>query len=322
MSKQQLVAVTRRMPKACEDRLAGLFAVRLGNDEIVSYSAADIARHADGADAIIVWPTEAINAAAIAALPKSVRVISAMSVGYEHIDIAAAKQHGFRVTNTPDVLTDATADVAMLLILAATRRAHEGERMVREDRWKGLRPTSFLGRQITGKRLGIVGMGRIGMATAVRAKAFRMRILYHNRKPTADADALGAVFVEKLEDLLAQSDVLSLHCPLSAETKNLLNAKTIAALPDGAFVVNTARGGLIDDNALIAALQSGKLAGAGLDVYAGEPNIDPRYRLLQNVFLTPHIGSGTVETRTAMGMLAIDSVEAILNGREPPHAVV
>ena len=322
MSKQKLVAVTRRMPKACEDRLAGLFAVRFGNDEIASYSADDIARHADGADAIIVWPTEAVNAAAIAALPKSVKVISAMSVGYEHIDVAAAKLHGFRVTNTPDVLTDATADVAMLLILGATRRASEGERMVREDQWKGLRPTSFLGRQITGKRLGIVGMGRIGVATAVRAKAFGMRILYHNRKPSPDADALGAVFVEKLDDLLAQSDVLSLHCPLSAETKNLLNEKTIALLPDGAFVVNTARGGLIDDSALIAALQSGKLAGAGLDVYAGEPKIDPRYRSLQNAFFTPHIGSGTVETRTAMGMLAIDNVEAILNGREPPHSVV
>ena len=322
MNKQQLVAVTRRMPKACEDRLAGLFAVRLGNDEITSYSADDIARHADGADAIIVWPTEAMNAAAIAALPKSVRVISAMSVGYEHIDVAAAKQHGFRVTNTPDVLTDATADVAMLLILGATRRASEGERMVREDQWKGLRPTSFLGRQITGKRLGVVGMGRIGAATALRAKAFGMRILYHNRKPAPEADALGAVFVAKLDDLLAQSDVLSLHCPLSAETKNLLNERTIALLPDGAFVVNTARGGLIDDGALIAALQSGKLAGAGLDVFAGEPKIDPRYRAVQNVFFTPHIGSGTVETRTAMGMLAIDNVEAILAGREPPHAVV
>ncbi len=321
MSKQQLVAVTRRMPKACEDRLAARYAVRLGNDEI-TFSVDDIVRHADGADAIIVWPTEAMNAAAIAALPKNVKVISAMSVGYEHIDLAAAKQHGFRVTNTPDVLTDATADAAMLHILGATRRASEGDRMVREDRWKGLRPTSFLGTQITGKRLGIVGMGRIGVATAVRAKAFGMRILYHNRKPTPEANALGAVFVETLEGLLAQSDVLSLHCPLSAETKNLLDAKTIALLPDGAFVVNTARGGLIDDNALIAALQSGKLAGAGLDVYAGEPKIDPRYRLLQNAFLTPHIGSGTIETRTAMGMLAIDNVEAILDGRPPPHAVV
>ena len=322
MSKQQLVAVTRRMPKACEDRLAGLFAVRLGNDEVASYSAEDIARHADGAEAIIVWPTEAMNAGAIAALPKSVKVISAMSVGYEHIDLAAAKQHGFRVTNTPDVLTDATADAAMLLILGATRRAGEADRMVREDRWKGLRPTRFLGTQITHKRLGIVGMGRIGVATALRAKAFGMKILYHNRKPSSEADALGAVFVDKLEDLLAQSDVLSLHCPLSPETKNLLNAKSIALLPDGAFVVNTARGGLIDDNALIAALQSGKLSGAGLDVFAGEPNIDPRYRLLENTFLTPHIGSGTIETRTAMGMLAIDNVEAILDGREPPHAVV
>jgi len=156
----------------------------------------------------------------------------------------------------------------------------------------------------------------------VRAKAFGMRVLYHNRKPVPDTAALGAVFVDTLEELLAQSNVLSLHCPLTTETKNLLNARTIGLLPEGAFVVNTARGGLVDDNALIAALQSGKLAGAGLDVYVGEPKIDPRYRLLQNAFLMPHIGSGTIETRTAMGMLAIDNVAAVLEGREPPHAVV
>jgi len=321
MSTQPLIAVTRRLPQPCEDRLAAHYAVRLGDDEM-KFSVNDIARHADGADALIVAPTEAMTAAAIAALPKSVKVISAISVGYEHIDLAAAKHRGLRVTNTPDVLTDATADVAMLLILGATRRAGEGERMVREDCWKGLRPARFLGTQITGKTLGIVGMGRIGAATAVRAKAFGMRVLYHNRKPVPDTAALGAVFVDTLEELLAQSNVLSLHCPLTAETKNLLNARTIGLLPEGAFVVNTARGGLVDDNALIAALQSGKLAGAGLDVYVGEPKIDPRYRLLQNAFLMPHIGSGTIETRTAMGMLAIDNVAAVLEGREPPHAVV
>ncbi len=321
MSKQQLIAVTRRMPKACEDRLAARFAARLGNDDM-TFNAEDIVRHADGADALIIWPMEVMSASVIAALPKSVKVISTLSVGYEHIDLAAAKRHGIVVTNTPDVLTDATADVAMLLILGATRRAGEGDRMVREDRWQGMRPTRFLGSQITHKRLGLIGMGRIGAATAARAKAFGMKILYHNRKPSPEADALGAVFVDTLEGLLAQSDVLSLHCPLTAQTKNLLNAKTIELLPDGAFVVNTARGALIDDNAFIAALQSGKLAGAGLDVYAGEPNIDPRYRLLQNVFLTPHIGSGTIETRTAMGMMTLDNIEAVLDGRAPAHAVV
>jgi lactate dehydrogenase-like 2-hydroxyacid dehydrogenase len=321
MNKQQLVAVTRRIPQACEDRLAARHTVRFGNDDVV-YGLAELVRHAEGADAILVAPTEAMNATVIAALPSRIKVISTMSVGYEHIDIAAAKARGIRVGHTPDVLTDATADIAMLLILAATRRAGEGDRMVREDRWKGQRPTQFLATQITGKRLGIVGMGRIGVATALRAKAFGMRVLYHNRRPSPEAADVGAEFVGSLDDLLSQSDVLSLHCPLTPETKNLLNAARIARLPDNAYVVNTARGGLVDDDALITALQSGKLAGAGLDVFNNEPRVDERYRTLQNVFLLPHVGSATIETRIAMGMRAIDNIEAVFEGREPPYPVV
>jgi len=319
MTTTALVAVTRRLPLTCEERLGSLAQVRLGDDAAI-YTPASLARHAAGAAALLVTPSESLNAAAIAALPASVKVISTSSVGFEHIDLAAAKARGMRVTHTPDVLTDATADVALLLILAATRRAGEGERMVRAGAWTGLRPTFFLGRQITGKRLGIVGMGRIGAAVAKRAQAFGMKVHYHNRKPATDAQ--DATFVASLDDLLAQSDVLSLHCPLTPETQGLLNAERIARLPQDAVVINTARGGLVDDGALIAALNTGKVWAAGLDVYAHEPALDPRYLKMENVFLLPHIGSATIETRTAMSMLAIDNIVAVLNGNEPPYPLV
>lgn len=320
MTDKPIVAVTRHLPTACEARLAAHYLVRLGDDAAV-YTPETLARHAEGAQAVLVTPGEAITPAVIAALPASVKIISSNSVGFEHIDLAAARTRGLRVTNTPDVLTDATADIALLLILGATRRASEGERMMRAATWKGLRPTHFLGMQITHKRLGIVGMGRIGAATAIRAQACGMRVFYHNRKPSADAPQ-NCIYVPRLEDLLAQSDVLSLHCPLTPETLGLLNADRIALLPRGSVVINTARGGLIEDEALIAALNSGHVYAAGLDVYANEPALDARYRELDNVFLLPHIGSATIETRTAMGMLAIDNIDAVLMGREPPHPVV
>lgn len=319
MNQRPLIALTRRLAAPCEQRLQARYTVRLGDDD-TAYTPERIAQQAEGAAALIVTPAEAFSAAVIAALPPTLKIISCNSVGFEHIDLAAAKAKGLRVTNTPDVLTDATADLAMLLILAATRRVGEAERMVRSGNWTGLRPNAMLGRQITGRTLGIVGMGRIGAGTAKRARAFGMKVAYHNRKPSdlvPDAE-----FVPKLGDLLQQSDVLSLHCPLTAETKGLLNAARIALLPDNAVVVNTARGGLIVDDDLIAALKSGKIYAAGLDVFNNEPNIDARYRALENVFLAPHIGSATIETRTAMGMLAIDNAEAVLEGREPPHPLV
>lgn len=319
MTDKFSIAVTRRLTPACEARLSATFNARLGDDAAI-YTPVSLAAHAQDAAAIIVTPSESLDAAAIAALPPSIKIISTCSVGFEHIDLAAARARGFRVGHTPDVLTDATADIALLLILAATRRASEGERMVRAGAWTGLRPTFMLGRQITGKTLGIVGMGRIGGALANRAAACGMRVIYHNRARAAQEH--GATYVESLGELLEQSDVLSLHCPLTPQTKGLLNAARIARLPDGAVVVNTARGGLIDDDAFIGALQAGKLSAAGLDVYANEPKLDPRYRTLENVFLLPHLGSATVETRTAMGMLAIDNAEAVLKGGAPLHAVV
>jgi glyoxylate reductase len=311
-----VVAVTRRLPSACEARLAVRYETRLGDDAI-AYDGTRIVAHAAGAAALIVTPAETCDAAVIKALPASIKLISSVSVGFEHIDLEAARRRGVRITNTPDVLTDATADIALLLLLGASRRATEGDRILRAGTWNGLRPTFLLGSQITGKRLGIVGMGRIGAAFADRARACGMTVLYHNRRPVPDAG--DAVYCASLDDLLERSDVLSLHCPLTAETKGLLDGTRLAKLPHGAIVINTARGGLVDDEALIAALRSGHVGAAGLDVFANEPKFHPGYLALDNVMLLPHLGSATLETRTAMGMLAIDNVDAVLEGREPPH---
>lgn len=319
LSDRPLVALTRRIPAACETRLAASYRVRLGDDARV-YTPELIAAHAEGASALIVSPAETIDARTIAALPATVKVISTFSVGYEHIDIPAAAQRGIPVTNTPGVLTEATADLTILLMLGAARRAGEGERLLRAGQWTGLRPTLLLGSQFSGKRLGIVGLGRIGAATAARATAFGLSILYHGRKKSADAPEDWQYFAE-LDRMLPLCDVLSLNCALTAETRNLLDARRLALLPQGAIVVNAARGGLIVDEALIAALKSGHVAAAGLDVYANEPNLDRRYTNLENVFLLPHLGSATVETRQAMGMLAIDNLEAVLAGRTPPFLV-
>jgi lactate dehydrogenase-like 2-hydroxyacid dehydrogenase len=322
MDEKPLVVATRRLPQACERRLEASYNFRRG-DDATDFSSDALRDHANGATALIVTPVERLDAATIEALPETIKIMATFSVGYEHIDIEAAKKKGLRVSNTPGVLTAATADLALFLILAATRRAHEGQAFLRSGAWRGIRPTQLLGTQLASKNLGIIGMGRIGSAVAERARAFGMSVVYHNRRPAAPRDIAGdATFVPTLGELLPRCDVLSLHCPLTPETKNILNAERIAQLPDGAAIVNTARGGLVEDDALIAALESGKLSAAGLDVYANEPNLDKRYLGMENVFLLPHLGSATVETRTAMGMLAIDSVDAVLEGREPPHPVV
>lgn len=275
----------------------------------------------EGVEGLLITPRDKMTAAAIAALPASVKIIATFSVGYDHIDVPAAAARGIIVTNTPDVLTEATADIALLLILAASRRAREGEAMVREATWVGWNPMQLIGWQITGKRLGILGMGRIGQALAQRARACGMQIHYHNRHRLPAETEAGAIYHPTLETLLPVSDVLSLHAPASVATDRLMNADRIAALPKGAILVNTARGSLVDDAALIAALGSGHLAAAGLDVFAGEPDIDPRYRSLPNVFPLPHLGSATVETRTAMGMRALDNLAAVLAGQPPLHPV-
>jgi len=316
MSKKPVVLVTRRLPLAVEQRLQRDYDAHLNADDEL-YSSDRLLALAAAADAIIPCHTESLNAEVIARLPESVRAICSFSVGYDHIDLAAAKARGITVTNTPDVLSNATAEIAMLLMLGAARRAHEGARMLRTDTWADWSAIGQLGVEVTGKRLGIIGMGRVGQVMARRARGFDMEIHYYNRhRLSADIEA-GAVYHADLSDLLPHCQFLSVHCPATPDTRQLLNAERIALLPDGAVVVNTARGAVVDDDALIMALQSGKLFAAGLDVFNGEPDIDPRYRDLDNTFLLPHIGSATQETRDAMGFRALDNLDAIIAGREP-----
>ena len=309
--------VTRRMPPNVEARVSRDYQATLNPDDRTA-SSAEIVAAAEGHDGILCCSTETFTADVISALPESVRILATFSVGYEHIDIPAARKRGLKVTNTPDVLTDATADIAILCLLAAARRGSEGDRLVRADRWKGWYTTMMLGTHVTGKRLGIFGMGRIGQAVAQRARGFDMSIHYHNRSPLSDDLEHGATFHDTAESLLAVSDFLSINAPSSPNTQKFLNAERIALLPDGAVVANTARGNIVDDAALIAALQSGKVAAAGLDVFDGEPNIHPGYRSLDNVFLLLHLGSATHETRDAMGFCCLDNLDAFFAGKPCP----
>jgi lactate dehydrogenase-like 2-hydroxyacid dehydrogenase len=311
------IAVTRKIPHLCEARIAEAFEAKLNADDR-PLTQAEILEAAHGLDGLLVTPMDKVDAKFIASLPKSVKIIATFSVGYDHIDVPAAKQQGLAVTNTPDVLTDATADIALLLILGAARGAHWGQRMVLEKKWTSWAPTHPLGFDVSGKRLGILGMGRIGQAVAKRAQAFGMELHYHNRSKIAPEKSWGARFHERFEDMLPHCDFLSINCASTPETRKLVNAKAIAAMPDGAIIVNSARGDIIDDDALVAALKSGKLAAAGLDVFRNEPNIDPRFRELDNVFLLPHLGSATPGTRIAMGMRAIDNLDTFFRGGRPP----
>ena len=311
------ILVTRRLPSNVEARLARDYQATLNDDDRV-YSSAEIVDAAGGHDGILCCSTEKFSAHVISALPQSVKILATFSVGYEHIDVPAAAKRGLKVTNTPDVLTDATADIAMLCLLAAARRGSEGDRLVRADQWEGWHTTMMLGTHMTGKRLGVFGMGRIGRAVAQRGRGFGMRIHYHNRSRLDDALEQGATFHQTLESLLAVSDFFSINAPSSPETLKFLNAERIALLPDGAVVANTARGNMVDDDALIAALESGKVAAAGLDVFDGEPNIHPGYRSLDNVFLLPHLGSATHETRDAMGFCCLDNLDAFFSGKPCP----
>ena len=314
------VFVTRRLPDAVENRLRRDYRPILNGDDHLP-SADEVVEGCREADALLPCPTDKITSEVIDRLADSVKVIASFSVGYEHIDVDAAARRGIAVTNTPDVLTDATADIAMLLILGAARRVHEGQRMIYERAWGAWAPTAMRGIQVTGGRLGILGMGRIGQALARRAAGFAMEVHYHNRSRLAPEEEAGARFHDTLESLLGVSDILSIHCPSTPDTVRIINDDSLRLLPDGAIVVNTARGNVVDDHALIAALSCGKLFSAGLDVFDGEPNIHPGYRELDNVFLLPHLGSATMPTRDAMGFRAVDNLDAFFGGREPPDRV-
>jgi glyoxylate reductase len=310
------IFVTRKLPREVEERLARDFRASL-NGEDKLFSTDELIAAAPGHDGLLVTPMDNCRAEMIGRLPANIKMMATFSVGYDHIDVPAAKAKGLAVSNTPDVLTDATADIAMLLILGAARGASWGDRMVRENRWASWTPTHPLGHDVTGRRLGIFGMGRIGQALAKRARAFDMELHYHNRKPVAAELEHGARYHARLDDMLPHCDFLSINCASTPETRGIVTTWALDLLPEGAILVNTSRGDIVDDDALIAALNSGKLAAAGLDVFRNEPKIDPRYRTLDNVFLLPHLGSATKRTRIAMGMRAVDNLEDFFAGRRP-----
>lgn len=317
MQNKPRLLVTRHMPDNVTARITRDYDATLNPDDRIM-SPDELIRAADGMDALMICGSEKITPDLLSALPRSVRMIATFSVGYEHIDVAAAKAHGLTVSNTPKVLDAAVAEVAMLCLLGAARRAHEGQTLVRDGKWSSWTSTMLLGKQVSGARLGILGMGGIGQAVARAARGFGMEIHYHNRNRMDAAEEQGARYHATAADLFAVSDFLSISCPSTAETRGMVNASLIGRMPDGAVVVNTARGDIVNDDDLIAALQSGRLSAAGLDVFANEPGLDSRYRRLENVFLMPHLGSATVETRDAMGFCCLDNLDAFFQGKPCP----
>jgi glyoxylate reductase len=317
MTDKKRLLITRKLQDAIEDRAARDYDATLNPDD-VPCDRERLLNLAAGRHAILCSATEKFTADVISDLPASVEIIVTFSVGYDHIDVPAARARGIVVANTPDVLSDATADTAMLLLLGAARHAHKGQMMLRTGNWPGWNPTQMVGVQASFKRLGIVGMGGIGRAMAARARGFGMEIHYHNRNrlpPELEGDA---IYHETLDGMLPEVDFLSLHCPATTENRGMINARRLALLPRGAIIVNTARGSLIDDAALIDALDSGHLYAAGLDVFDGEPDINPGYIGREDCFILPHMGSGTIETRHAMGFRALDNIDAHFAGKSPP----
>ena len=308
----------RRFTPAVEAALHERFALLVNEgDEILP--AEVIARRAQGCEVLFVSATEAVDAATIAQLAPTLRAIATLSVGHDHIDLQAARAAGVRVLHTPDVLSDACAETALMLLLNACRRGYEADRLVRSGAWAGWAPTQLLGMGLVGRRLGIFGMGRIGRAIAMRARAFGLEIHYHNRSPLTAALAQGATYHDSLDALLGASDILMVAAPGAPALRGVFDSRRLALLPHGAVVVNISRGDLVDDDALIAALRSGQVRAAGLDVFANEPRVHPGYRSLDNVFLSPHIGSATHETRDAMGWLLIHGIEALARHETPDN---
>ena len=292
------------------------------NPQDSAWAGNQLVSNADGMDGIFCSSSNKFTCDVFSSLPDCVKILATFSVGYEHIDLDAAKARGIMVTNTPDVLTESTADTAMMLLLNAARRAREALEMVSKGEWTGWTPTQLLGIQPGGRRLAILGMGRIGRAVAQRARAFGMEIHYHNRSRLNPDLEQGAVYHQNPESLFGVSDFLSINCELTAKTSKLINSENLELFPPHPVIVNTARGSIIDDGALITALKSGRVAAAGLDVFEGEPKLHPGYLGLPNAFLTPHIGSATVDTRNAMGFRALDNLDAFFRGEEPADRLV
>ena len=301
------ILITRKLLKSNEDKASKIFDVKLNsNDEL--YSQTKLIELSNGCDGILTSITDKIDEETINKLPNTVKIISNFAVGFGNIDLEAAKKRSILATNTPDVLTDATAEIAMLLILGAARRASEGIELVKNNKWKW--SADFLiGKQLTGARLGILGMGRIGRSLAKLARAFGMIIHYHNRSKLSSELEMGATYHDNIKDLFSVSDILSINCPATKETENIVNGETLEYFPTGAIITNSARGDMIDDVAMINALNKKKIYALGLDVYKGEPNLNSGYLNIKNVFILPHLGSATKETRTAMGSLALDNID-------------
>jgi lactate dehydrogenase-like 2-hydroxyacid dehydrogenase len=316
MSTRPTVVVTRRLPDPVEQELTREFDARLNTDDRpLGPDGLRVALRT--ADALLCTVTDKLTAEVLSAEPLRVRILANFGVGFNHIDTEAAKARGLAVSNTPDVLTDATADTAMTLLLMVARRAGEGERHLRAGQWTGWRPTHMMGTQVSGKTLGLVGMGRIARAVAQRAHhGFGMKVIFHDPyPPPADvAASLGAEPRTRLEQVLKEADFVSLHCPATAETRHLMNKERLALMRADAYLINTARGDVVDEAALVEALTSRKIAGAGLDVFEKEPQVTPALLTMENVVLLPHLGSATRETRVAMGMRALENLRLFFKG--------
>jgi lactate dehydrogenase-like 2-hydroxyacid dehydrogenase len=323
MSKPK-VLVTRKWPAEVEEQLQALYDVQL-NEKDIAMSAADLQTALQNYDAILPTVTDPITADMLGVADRRAKIIGNFGVGYNNIDIKAAKEQGIIVTNTPEVLTDCTADIAMMLLLMTARRAAEGDRLVREQQWTGWRPTHMLGQKVTGKTLGLIGFGRIAQAMAKRAHhGFGMKIIFSDPFPPPQkvVDDLQATFCDTVEELLTEANFVSIHCPGGSVTRHLINESRLQLMRPSAHLINTARGDVVNSKALIKALKQGWIAGAGLDVYEGEPDIDPEFRELDNVTLLPHLGSASVETRIAMGNRVLENIAAYFAGEEPRDRVV
>jgi hydroxypyruvate reductase len=307
--------VSRQMPSAVGERIRAEFDCPVPGGEDIDADTMLRLVAETRADALLFTSHIKLNTDVIAALPAHLKIAATCSVGFDHIDVAAAKARGLVITNTPEVLNECTADLAFMLLLNACRRGHEYEAVMRRGWRKGMGMGEMLGIRAWGKTLGILGLGGIGRAMAARGRGFGMQIVYCNRTRLPPALEHGATWFPKFEDMLPHCDFLSLHAPSGPETKGIINAHTLSLLPKGAVFVNAARGALVDEDALIEALQSGQLAAAGLDVFLNEPAHNLRFNMLQNVFLTPHMGSATTETRNAMGYRALDNIQAVLAGK-------
>ena len=317
------VVVTRKLPDVVETRMMELFDVEL-NLEDKPLSQAELKDAVERAEVLVPTVTDKINAAILSSAGPQLRLIANFGTGVDNIDLATAQRKGITVSNTPDVLTEDTADMTMGLIIATSRRLTEGERVARTGDWKGWSPTWMMGHRIHGKRLGIVGMGRIGQAVAKRARAFGMSIHYHNRHPVHQEveNALEATYWESLDQMLARVDVVSINCPHTPATYHLLSARRLKHLQPHAIVVNASRGEVVDENALTRMLAKGEIAGAGLDVFENEPAINPKLLDLDNVVLLPHMGSATIEGRIDMGERVIINIQTFADGHTPPDRVI